>query len=333
MRISVFSARSYDRDSFEPVNQQHGHEITYREELLTVDTAGLAQGSEGICIFVNDRADTAAIEVLKAHGCRIIVTRSMGFNHIDLAAADRCGLAVARVPHYSPNSVSEFTVGLILTLTRKIHRAYLRSCEFDFHLDGLVGSQLSDKTVGVVGAGQIGSLVIKALSGFGCRVLYYDLNEHSDLDSIADFVPILSLAQESDIVVLNLPLTPQTHHLVNAETVPKLKRGALIVNTGRGGLIDASALVDGLKSGQIGGAALDVYEDEAGLLYTDHSTDVLQDDTFCRLLTFPNVVVTSHMAYFTNHALDDIAQTALQAFTAFEQGKPLSTQVQSRPRG
>jgi D-lactate dehydrogenase len=327
MRITLFSTRPYDRESFESVNQHHGHEIIYREELLTAESAPLAKGSEGVCVYVNDQVNAPAIQILKDSGCRIIVTRSMGFNQIDLATAERCGLPVARVPHYSPHSVSEFTVGLVLTLTRKIHRAYMRSRDFDFNLNGLTGTQLSDKTIGVVGAGQIGSLVIKALAGFGGRILYYDLNERPELQGVAQFMTIQGLAEVSDIVVLNLPLTPETHHLVNAETIPRLKSGVLIVNTGRGALIDAKALVEGIKSGQIGGAALDVYEDEASVFYADRSADILQDDIFCRLLTFPNVIVTSHMAYFTDHALSDIAQTTLQAFSDFASGKPLSTRV------
>lgn len=332
MRITLFSARAYDRESFELVNRDHGHDIAYREELLTADSAGLAEGSEGVCVYVNDKVDAAAIEALQSGGCRVIVTRSMGFNQIDVAAAERAGILVARVPHYSPNSVSEFTVGLILSLTRKIHRAYLRSREFDFNLTGLTGTQLSDKTIGVLGAGQIGSLVLKALSGFGCRLLYYDLKERAELREIAEHVDAQALAKESDIIVLNLPLTPDTHHLVNTETISRLKRGAFIVNTGRGGLVDAKALVEGIKSGQVGGAAFDVYEDEADLFYSDRSSDVLQDDTFCRLMSFPNVLVTSHMAYFTDHALDDIAQAVLRSFTEFQQGKPLSTRVEATPQ-
>jgi D-lactate dehydrogenase len=331
MRITMFSARAYDRESFNLVNRDLGHEITYHEERLTAGSVDLAKGSEGVCISVNDQVDAPVVQALKEIGCRVIVTRSIGYNQIDLAAADRAGIPVARVPHYSSHSVSEFTVGLILSLTRKIHRAYLRSREFDFDLRGLTGTQLSDKTIGVLGAGQIGRLVLKALFGFGCRLLYYDLHEHEELKGIAEYADARTLAGESDIVVLILPLTPDTHHLVNAETIPLLKPGALIVNTGRGGLIDAKALVDGIKSGQIGGAALDVYEDEAGLFYSDRSSDVLQDDTFSRLLTFPNVVVTSHMAYFTDHALSDIAHTALEAFSEFEHGKPLSTRVEGKP--
>jgi D-lactate dehydrogenase len=333
MRFTMFSARSYDRDSFEAANRKYGYEIIYREELLTADSANLAQGSDGICVFVNDCVDAAALDALKTSGCRIVATRSMGFNHIDLKAAARLKLSVTRVPHYSPNSVSEFTVGLILTLTRKIHRAYWRSRDMDFDLAGLTGMQLSDKTIGVLGAGQIGRLVIKALAGFGCRLVYYDLLEQSELQGIAQYVDIRTLARESDIVVFNLPLTHETHHMVNAETVPHMKRGALIVNTGRGGLIDARALVNGIKSGHIGGAALDVYEEEASVFYSDRSSDVLQDDTFCRLLSFPNVIVTSHMAYFTDHSLDDIANSVLQSFNEFEQGKSLTNEIEpQRPR-
>jgi D-lactate dehydrogenase len=332
VKITVFSARAYDRDSFEPVNRDHGHEISYREALLTPESTDLATGSEGVCVSVNDQVDGAVIEALKSGGCGVLVTRSMGFNHIDLAAAERAGIPVARVPNYSPNSVSEFTVGLILSLTRKMHRAYLRSREFDFDLRGLTGTQLSDKTVGLIGAGQIGSLVLKALSGFGCRLLYHDLKERAELKAIAEYVDARTLANASDIIVLNLPLTPETYHLVNDATIPRLKHGALIINTGRGGLIDAKALVAGIKSGQIGGAALDVYEDEAGLFYNDRSVDVLQDDAFCRLLSFPNVIVTSHMAYLTDHALRDIAQETLQSFTEYQQGKPLTNRVAVTPQ-
>lgn len=333
MRLTLFSSRAYDRDSFEAANSGRTHEIAYREELLTADSAPLAKGSEAVCPFVNDRIDAATLRALKEAGCRLVVTRSMGYNHIDLEAAAELEMSVARVPRYSPHSVAEFTVGLILMVTRKIHRAYLRSREMDFDLTGLTGRQLSDMTVGILGAGQIGSLIIEALAGFRCRLLYYDLHERPELQGIAQFMDARSLAKESDIVVFVLPLTPQTHHLVNAETIPLLKRGALLVNTGRGGLIDARALVDGIKSGQIGGAALDVYEEEAGLFYSDRSSDVLQDDTFCRLLTFPNVVVTSHMAYFTDHSLSDIAQSVLQTLDEFEQGKPLSNGVEPPQAG
>ncbi len=316
----MFSARSYDRESFNRID--HPHSIAFEPELLSERTVALAGDSAGVCISVNDTADRAVLSTLESQGCRIIVTRSMGHNHIDLDAAEELGFAVASVPHYSPNSVSEFTVGLILTLTRKIHRAYIRSRECDFDLRGLVGSQLSDKTVGVVGAGQIGALVLRALSGFGCRLIYHDLIERNELRGIAEYVSIADLARHSDIVTLNVPLTEKTYHLVNAEMIPGLKRGVLIVNTGRGGLIDAAALVEGIKSGAIGGAALDVYEEEAGLFYIDRSEDILEDDTFSRLLTFPNVIVTSHMAYLTDHALSDIAKSVIGSFDAFGAGRP-----------
>lgn len=328
MRVTLFSSRAYDEESFNAANRDYGYDIAYRPELLDKDTAAFAKGSDGVAVFINDRADAAALEALKAGGCRLVVTRSMGYNHIDLQAAGRQGIQVARVPHYSPNSVSEFTVGLILTLTRKIHRAYARSRDLDFDLTGLTGTQLSDKTVGILGAGQIGSLVIRALAGFGCRLLYYDLRERADLQGIARFTDARTLARESDIVVFNLPLTPDTYHVVNDQTVPLLKRGALLINTGRGGLIDTRALIDGIKSGHIGGAALDVYEEEAGVFYSDRSEDILQDDTFCRLLTFPNVIVTSHMAYFTDHALADIARSVLATFRELEQGLPLGNAVE-----
>ncbi|WOX06496.1 2-hydroxyacid dehydrogenase [Microbulbifer pacificus] len=328
MKITLFSTLGCEQKTFDAVNLDHGHQLTYRSDRLGPDNVHLGKGSDGVCVTVNDQVDSDTIATLKANGCKVIVTRSIGYNQIDLDAAAQAGIPVARVPHYSPHSVSEFTVGLILSLTRKIHRAFLRSREFNFSIDGLTGTQLSDKTVGILGAGQIGGLVIKALSGFGCRLLYHDLQRHPELDNLATHCTISELAREADILVLNLPLTPETHHILNATTVPQLKPGALIINTGRGGLIDTRALVEGLKSGHLGGAAIDVYEDEANLFYNDRSTDVLQDDTFCRLLTFPNVIVTSHMAFLTDHALSDIATTALQAFSEFEQGKPLTTRIE-----
>ncbi|WGL15394.1 2-hydroxyacid dehydrogenase [Microbulbifer bruguierae] len=328
MKIALFSALKCERTAFDSINQELGHEILYFEELFGAATVELAEGCDGVCVSVNDGVDGAAIVALKEIGCRILVTRSIGFNQIDLDAADKAGIPVARVPHYSPHSVSEFTVGLILSLTRKIHRAFLRSREFNFSIEGLTGTQLSDKTVGVLGAGQIGGLVLKALSGFGCRLLYHDLHRQPELDDIATCCEVPELTRESDILVLNLPLTPDTRHTINASSVPQLKPGVLIINTGRGGLIDTGALVEGLKSGHIGGAAIDVYEDEANLFHADRSADILQDDTFCRLLTFPNVIVTSHMAFLTDHALADIATTTLQAFTDFEQGRPLATRIE-----
>lgn len=331
MKITLFSTLGCEQQTFDAVNLDHRHQLVYRSDRLGPDNAHFGKGSDGVCVTVNDQVDSDTIATLKASGCKVIVTRSIGYNQIDLAAAAQAGIPVARVPHYSPHSVSEFTVGLILSLTRKIHRAFLRSREFNFSIDGLTGTQLSDKTVGILGAGQIGGLVIKALSGFGCRLLYHDLQRHPELDNLATHCTISELARDADILVLNLPLTPETHHILNATTVPQLKPGALIINTGRGGLIDTRALVEGLKSGHLGGAAIDVYEDEANLFYNDRSTDVLQDDTFCRLLTFPNVIVTSHMAFLTDHALSDIATTALQAFSEFEQGKPLTTRIAASP--
>ncbi|MFV8781411.1 2-hydroxyacid dehydrogenase [Microbulbifer sp. SA54] len=331
MNITMFSTQGFERTAFDSVNENLGHQINYCEARLGHHSVDLARGSDGVCVSVNDQVDAAVIATLAKSGCGVIVTRSIGFNQIDLDAADKAGIPVARVPHYSPHSVSEFTVGLILSLTRKIHRAFLRSREFNFNIDGLMGTQLSDKTIGVLGAGQIGGLVLKALSGFGCRLIYHDLQRQPELDDVATWCDVSTLTRESDILVLNLPLTPETRHTLNPTTVPQLKPGALIINTGRGGLIDTRALVDGLKSGHIGGAAIDVYEDEAGLFYTDRSADVLQDDTFCRLLTFPNVIVTSHMAFLTDHALEDIATTTLQAFTDYEQGRPLATRIERSP--
>lgn len=327
MRIAVFSAHSYEIEAFEAANAAHGHEFVVLKERFDAAGVPAAEGCGGVCISVNDLADQAALEGLARLGIPILVTRSIGYDQIDLAAAERLGIVVARVPGYSPNSVSEFTLGLILTLTRKIHRAYLRTRESNFGLRGLVGSQLSDKTVGIVGAGQIGGLVVRALAGFGCRILIHDRQVRPELLALGAAVPLDQLLGGSDVIVLNVPLTPETRYLIDARAVQALKRGAIIVNTGRGALIDHRALVDGLKSGQVGGAALDVYEEEAGMFYADRSADILQDDVFCRLLTFPNVIITSHMAYLTDHALDDISRTVLAAFTAFERGEAVPTRL------
>jgi len=320
MRIIVYSARSYDRDALREANAGLGHELVFVEDQLTPDTVRIVEGGAGVSVFVNDAVDARVLEMLAERGTRILVTRSMGVNHIDRTAAKLLGIEVHNVPSYSPNSVSEFTVGLILSLTRKIHRAYVRCRDQDFGLTGLVGVQLSDRTVGVVGAGQIGGLVLRALSGFGCRLIYFDQAARPELDGIATWVDIKTLAREADIVSFHVPLTKDTHHLVNAETIPFMKKGVMLVNTGRGALVDSSALIDGLKSGHIAGAALDVYEDEAGVFYTDRSEQPLQDDVLARLMSFPNVIVTSHMAYLTDHALRDIADTTLRAFTVFEKG-------------
>jgi D-lactate dehydrogenase len=318
MKVAVFSTKSYDRQSLERHNAQSGHELTFFEPRLSPETMALARGFPGVCIFVNDACNAAVIADLAQHGTKIIATRSAGYNQIDLAAASRHDLVVVRVPAYSPNAVSEFTLALMLTLGRKIHKAYNRSREFNFEIAGLEGFELRDKTVGVFGTGKIGQRVIQNLSGFGCRILAYDKFPNEAVKQYATYVDGPTFAREADIITLHCPLTPETHHFLNEQTLPYLKDGVFIVNTSRGALLDTNKVIRFLKTGKIGFLAIDVYEEEADYFYTDLSDKLPTNDELARLLTFPNVIVTSHMAFLTDHALRNIAETTLDNFAEFE---------------
>ncbi|UCC52903.1 MAG: 2-hydroxyacid dehydrogenase [Anaerolineaceae bacterium] len=319
MKIAIFASKGYDRESLSAANIQYRHELMFYEPRLTKNTAALANGYEGVCVFVNDEVCRDAICQLAEGGTKIICTRSAGFNQIDLEAAEACGIVVARVPAYSPNAVSEFTVGLILTLGRKIHRAFNRVRENNFELDGLQGFEIRDKTIGVIGTGRIGAAVIKNLSGFGPRLLAFDSYHNPEIKHLVEYVADINvLAREADIITLHIPLTPETFHIINAETIPFLKDGVFIVNTSRGALLDTAAVVEGLKSGKIGFLAMDVYEEEGDLFFQDLSSKVIRDDVFSRLLTLPNVLVTGHQAFLTDRALDGIAHTTLANFAEFE---------------
>ncbi|MBX3013137.1 MAG: 2-hydroxyacid dehydrogenase [Caldilineaceae bacterium] len=320
MKIAFFSTKGYDRQSFQNVNSRFGHELTFFETRLTPETTALAAGFEAVCVFVNDDVNQAALTQLAEAGVKVVATRSAGYNQIDLATAEALGLTVVRVPAYSPNAVSEFTVGLILTLGRQIHRAYNRVRDNNFELEGLQGFELSQKTIGVFGTGRIGVEVIKNLSGFGARILAYDLYHNPEIAGLAEYVDApADLFVQADILTLHSPLTPETHHLVNAATIAQMKNGVFLVNTSRGALLDTAAVIEGLKSGKIGYLAIDVYEVESDLFFRDLSSEVVQDDVFARLLTFPNVLVTGHQAFLTHRALANIAETTLQNFTEFEQ--------------
>lgn len=330
MKIAVFSVKPYDRASFERSNVAFGHALHFFETRLTADTASLAAGFPGVCVFVNDRVDREVIARLAAGGVRIVATRSAGYNQIDLEAAERHGIVVARVPAYSPNAVSEFTVGLILTLGRQIHRAYTRVRDHNFELTGLEGFELRDKTIGVVGTGRIGSATLRNLSGFGARLLAYDTVRSPDAAAVAEYVDELyDLARQCDIISLHVPLTPQTYHLVDDQFLRHVKRGVFLVNTSRGGLLDTRAVIDALKDGTIGYLAIDVYEEEEALFYQDLSNHVIADDIFARLLTFPNVLVTGHQAFLTDRALRAIAETTLENFREFERSGRCSNAVTS----
>jgi D-lactate dehydrogenase len=325
MKLAIFDARNYDRESFTATNGRYGHDVTYFEARLGPDTAALAAGFPVVCSFVNDRLDAETLRSLAQAGVRLVALRSAGYNQVDLAAAGAIGLRVVRVPDYSPHAVAEHTVGLVLALDRRIHRAHDRVRDGNFSLDGLVGFDLHGKTVGLVGLGRIGRVAAQIFHGFGCRLLAHDLEPSPGRvpDLPIRFVGRGELYRESDVITLHVPLTPSTRHLIDASALEQMQPGVMIVNTGRGALIDTRALIEALKSGRVGAAGLDVYEEDEGIFFQDLSDRVLQDDVLARLLTFPNVLVTAHQAFLTREALADIADTTLANVAAFEAGRPL----------
>lgn len=325
MRVAVFGARSYDRQFLTASNADHGHDLLFIDSGLDLLTAPLVADCRAVCAFVNDRLDAEVLTVLYDKGVRIVALRCAGYNNVDLEVADRLGIAITRVPAYSPHAVSEFTIALLLALDRKIPRAWARVRENNYALDGLVGRNLHGRTAGVVGTGQIGALVAHALRlGFGCDVIASDPMPDPALEAIGvRYVPVETLLTEAEIVSLHCPLTPETRHLIDARRLAGMKPGALIVNTSRGALIDTKALIDALKSRHLGGVALDVYEQEAGIFFGDLSNEIIDDDVLQRLLTFPNVLVTGHQAFLTEEALTAIAETTLTSLSDFEAGRPL----------
>ncbi len=329
MKIAFFDTHGFERPVFERENQSFGHSITHFDVRLTEQTAALAAGFPVVCAFVNDRLTSPVLELLAATGTRLIALRSAGFNHVDLEAASRLGIRVVRVPEYSPHAVAEHALALILSLNRKIHRAHNRVREGNFSLEGLVGFDLHGKTVGVIGTGRIGAAFARILSGFGCRVLAYDQTPDSELEKLPQlrYVDLPELFRESQILSLHVPLTPTTRHLINEKAIEEMQPGVMLINTGRGALMDTRALIQGLKSGKVGSAGLDVYEEEEGVFFEDLSNEVLQDDILARLLTFPNVLMTSHQAFLTNEALSNIAETTLKNVSEFEAGQPLTHEV------
>lgn len=331
MKLAVFDTHRYDREALEGANAHFGHSLVFFEPRLTPQTAQLAQGFEAVCSFVNDKVNAQVLEVLRQGGVRLIALRSAGYNHVDLVAAERLGLKVVRVPEYSPYAVAEHAVALVLALNRRIHQAYARVRDWNFSLEGLVGFDLHGKTVGLVGTGRIGRTAARIFRGFGCRVLCFDAVPDKGLEQELGvrYVPLETLYAEADILSLHVPLTPETHHLVNAESLAKMKRGVMLINTGRGALIDSRALLEALKSGHVGQAGLDVYEEEEGIFFEDLSFKVLKDDVLARLLTFHNVIVTSHQGFLTREALSNIAETTLASVRAFERGEPLVHEVRA----
>ncbi|MDG4792984.1 2-hydroxyacid dehydrogenase [Micromonospora sp. WMMD1082] len=331
MRVAVFSTKPYDREFLTAANAAAGHDLIFLEPRLTAQTARLAEGSDAVCAFVNDDLCAEVLDQLAGAGVRVAALRSAGFNNVDVAAANKLGLTVVRVPEYSPHAVAEHTVGLMLALNRKIHRAHNRVREHNFALTGLLGFDLHGRTVGIVGTGRIGICVAQIMAGFGCRVLASDpYPNDAAVAAGVEYVPLERLLAESHIVTLHCPLTPDTWHLIDAERIPLLHEGAMLINTGRGALVDTRAVIDGLKSGRIGYLGLDVYEEESDLFFEDRSERVLGDDDFARLTTFPNVLITGHQAFFTEDGLRNIAATTIGSLTAIDQAGPEAVPTPAR---
>lgn len=326
MKVAVFSTKSYDRTFLEAANTQFKHELVFLEPRLNCETSVLATDCQAVCAFVNDELNAQTLSKLVSLGIKLIALRSAGYNNVNLAKAEELGLTIVRVPAYSPYAVAEHTIGLILALNRRIPRAYNRVREGNFSLEGLLGFDLHGKTVGIVGTGRIGTITAQILLGFGCKVLAYDNSSPEDNQNL-EYVSLAELLATADIITLHCPLTSDTHHLIDAETIAQMKTGAMLINTSRGALIDTKAAIIGLKSGKIGYLGIDVYEKEGDLFFEDFSNEVIQDDLFERLLTFPNVLITGHQSFFTAEAVKSIAETTLLNISDFEEGKDCSNQV------
>ena len=328
MKTAVFSTKPYDAKFLVAANASVAHEFDFYEEKLSPHTAKLAEGHAAVCAFVNDVLNARVLDILHSQNIRMIALRCAGFNQVDLRHASALGIKVAHVPAYSPHAVAEFALSLIMALNRRIHRAYNRVRDGNFSIDGLLGFDIHGKTVGIVGTGKIGRVLAGLFSGFGVNMLGYDLYPNPAFtEAGGEYVELETLFFESDIISLHCPLTPQTFHLIDGQSIAKMKKGAMIINTSRGALVDAGAVIEGLKSEQIGYLGLDVYEQEADLFYENLSERIIQDDVLQRLVTFPNVIVTSHQAYFTDTALENISNTTIANLTAFENGEALVNEV------
>jgi D-lactate dehydrogenase len=325
MIVSVYDTKPYDREHFLRAAGQEKLSFRFHDFRLSADTAATAEAANAVCIFVNDVGDRACLSALKAHGVRDIALRCAGYNNVDLACARDFGISVHRVPAYSPHAVAEHAMALLLTLNRKIHRAFNRVREHNFSLAGLVGFDLHGKTAGIIGTGKIGRITAQILRGFGCEVLACDPFPDKEwaLENGIRYADLDQLLAESHIVSLHMPLLPETHHLIDAARLRRIRPGAYLINTSRGKIVETSALIDALKSGQLGGVALDVYEEEEGIFFEDLSEKVLHDDELSRLLTFPNVLVTSHQAFLTHEALSEIARVTVENLLRFGRGEPL----------
>lgn len=333
MRVSFFSTKPYDSRYFKQANVQastkHVHDLHFVETRLSVETSQLAEGSEAVCAFVNDVLSADVLESLHGLGVKYIALRSAGFNHVDLEAANRLEMPVVRVPAYSPHAVAEHAVALLLGLNRRIPRAYNRVRDGNFSLDGLIGFDLYGKTIGLVGTGIIGRTFAEIMRGFGCKLIAFDPQPDQELSQEMDlqYVDLDELFRRSDILSLHCPLTPETHHLINAQALEKMRDGVVLINTSRGRIVETKSVIEALKSGKLGGLAIDVYEEEEDLFFENLSGQVIQDDVFSRLLTFPNVLITGHQGFFTREALSEIASTTLANLTELETSGNCENQV------
>lgn len=312
MKIAFFSTQPYDRIFFDKYNQEYGFEIEYFETHLGPHIVDIVKQTEVVCAFVNDKLSAEVLETLAANGVKLIALRCAGFNNVHLEAAKKLGLRVCRVPAYSPEAVAEHTLAMILTINRKTHKAYNRVREQNFSLNGLLGYNLHGKTIGVIGTGKIGKSFIKIIQGFGCRVLAFDLYPDANLQGVT-YVSLDDLLKSADIVSLHCPLTADNHYLINRETIGMMKTGVTIVNTSRGGLVNTADIIDALKAKKVGALCIDVYEQEEKLFFRDLSENIIEDDNIQRLMSFPNVLITAHQAFFTEEALSEIAQTTLDS--------------------
>ena len=328
MKISVFSTKPYDKQFLELVNKDFNHQLAFHACPLTPDTINLVEDEPSVCVFVHDKLNREVVEALHHKGVKLIALRCAGFNNVDLDAANEFGITVVRVPAYSPEAVAEHAVCLMLSLSRKTHRAYNRVREGNFSLNGLLGFELHNKTVGIVGTGRIGTALAKIMTGFGATIIATDLQSNDTCHELGvEYVSFDELCRRSDIISLHCPLNPDTFHLIDEQSIQLMKKGIMIINTSRGAVIDTQAAIDGLKNNHIGYLGLDVYEQEEHLFFEDLSDKVITDDVFERLLTFPNVLITGHQAFFTEEAMTNIAHTTLQNISCFERGDSCATQI------
>ena len=330
MKIAFFSTKSYDRESFDRFLAKSGHEITYFDSKLDKHTVHLAEGHEAVCSFVNDQIDAGILKKLDQHGIKLIALRCAGYNQVDLNAAEELGIKIVRVPAYSPEAVAEHAFALILTLSRKTHKAYNRVRENNFSLEGLTGINIHSKTVGVIGTGAIGKAFCRIAKGFGCEILAFDIFENEEMKALGvKYLPLQEVLAKSQIISLHCPLTPETKHLINADTIEYMQKGVALINTSRGALIETKSVIKALKKGKIGFLGIDVYEEEEHIFFKNLSEEIIQDEQIARLMTFPNVLITGHQAFLTKEALEQIASITLSNISAFEKGKTLVNQIKA----